>query len=122
MSMYSELLVSALDIDQPSDEEPTTSAALSHLLRRRGRLGGSRWPQKGAEARYGTLVDHLAYDAALIKVVRLLGVDCSAEEFDLPERARTRLEAVLTSRGIPLDEIGAAAGWTERAATEADTL
>jgi hypothetical protein len=122
MSMYSQLLASALDIDLTSDEEPTTSAALSHVLRCRGRLGGSQWSQNGAEARYSTLVDHLAYDAALIKLVRLLGVDCGAEEFDLPEQARTRLERVLTSRGISLDDIGRPARSTERAATEADAL
>jgi hypothetical protein len=122
MSMYSQLLASALDIDQPSEEEPTTSAALSQLLRCRGQLRGGRWPQNGAEARYGTLVDHLAYDAALITVVRLLGVDCRAEEFDPPETARSRLEEVLASRGIPLDEIEPLARSTERSVTEAEAF
>ena len=33
-----------------------------------------------------TLVNHLAYDAALIKLARLLGVVCGAEDYDLPEK------------------------------------
>jgi len=120
--MYSEILGSALDADQASEDEPTTSAALINLLLCRGRLGTNRWPQHGAEASYGTLVDHLDYDAALIKLVRLLGVDCGAEEFDLPEKARARLEGVLADRGIQVDEIGAPANLTEPAKTEAEAL
>jgi hypothetical protein len=103
--MYSQLLASALDIDRPSDEAPTTGAALSDLLRCRGRIGGNQWSRSGAEGRYGTLVNHLAYDAALIKLARLLGVVCGAEDYDLPEKARARLERDLFNRGIPLDEI-----------------
>jgi hypothetical protein len=117
MSMYSQLLASALDIDQPSDEEPTTSAALIDVLRSRVRLGESEGAKDGAQARYGTLVDHLTYDAALIKLARLLGVDCGPEEFDLPEKARARLEEVLSDRGIPVDEIEA-----PKSSTEADAL
>ena len=103
--MYSQLLDSALAIDQASDEEPTTSAVLSHLRQCQARLGGTGWSQNGAEARYDRLVDHLAYDAALINLAWLLGVDCGPEEFDLPEKARARLEEVLAGRGFPLHEI-----------------
>jgi len=105
MSMYSQLLASALDIDQPSDEEPTTGSALSDLLRCRDQLGGSRWPHHKAEGSYVALINNLAYDAALIKLARHLGVECGAEEYDLPAKARARLENVLSSRGVPLDEI-----------------
>lgn len=105
VSMYSQLLASALDLDQPSEGEPTTSAALVHLLRCRGQLTGSLWPQRGKEGSYVNLIGHLAYDVALIRLARLLGLECGAEEFDLPEKARARLEGALSTRGIPLDEI-----------------
>ena len=105
MSMYSQLLASALDIAPPSDGDRASGAALSDLLRCRGRLSGNQSHQNGAEMPYGTLVNHLAYDAALIKLARLLGIVCGAEDYDLPERARARLERDLSVRGIPLDEI-----------------
>jgi hypothetical protein len=120
MSMYSQLLASALAVDEPSDEEPTTSAALSQLRRSRSRLGGSRQARSATETRYDTLVDHLAYDAALIKLAWLLGVDCGAEDYDMPETARARLEKVLSSRGLVWDEIEPPTKETERVATEAD--
>ena len=93
------------DVSMSFDGEPTTSTTLVHLLRCRGQLGRSLWPQSGREGYYVILIDHLAYDAALIRLARLLGVECGAEEFDLPEKARARLEGTLSTRGIPLDEI-----------------
>jgi len=54
---------------------------------------------------YVTVSNHLAYDAALIRLSRLLGVDCGAEEFDQPEKARVRLEGVLSARGISVHEM-----------------
>jgi hypothetical protein len=116
--MYSQLLASALDIDWHSDEERTSGAALSDLLRCRGRLGGNQWSQSGEDGRYGALANHLAYDAALIKLARLLGVACGAEEYDLPEKARARLERALTIRGIPLDEIESPTSSTEPVVTD----
>lgn len=103
--MYSHLLASALAIDETSDDEPTTSAAVDHLRRCRSRFGGSRWSPSRAEGGYVTLINNLAYDAALITVARRMGVDCGAEEYDQPAKARARLEAILAGRGIPLDEI-----------------
>jgi hypothetical protein len=104
VSMYSRLLVSALDLDEPSDGESTTDAALIQLRRCRDHLDGRPRTQGGEES-YGVLIQHLAYDVALIRLARLSGVECDAEEFDLPEKARTRFEAVLAGRGFPLDEI-----------------
>jgi hypothetical protein len=103
--MYSHLLVASLDLDQPSNGEFTADAALIQIRRCRDHLDGSPPPQGGGEGHYGVLIQHLAYDAALIRLARLLGVECDAEEFDLPEKARTRLEAVLAGRGFPLEEI-----------------
>jgi hypothetical protein len=50
-------------------------------------------------------VDQLSYDVALIELVRLLGVECDALEFDRPDKARARLERVLTARGIRLEDL-----------------
>ena len=121
--MYSQLLASALDSDhlvsdeldgdQPVDGEPTAGAALSHLLRCRSQLGVSRESQQKGEGSYVTLANHLAYDAALIQLARLLGVQCSADEYDFPEKARSRLEAFLRGQGIPLDEIEPPTGFAD---------
>ena len=80
---------------------------MSDLLRCRGQCGEIGGTHTKAEGSHVALVNYLAYDAALIKLTRLLGLDCSAEEYDLdlPEKARARLEKVLSSRGIALDEI-----------------
>jgi len=105
MSMYSQLLVAALDIDTPAEVEPTASAALARLLRSRRRLAETQAPHGGAVGAYAVVVDTLAHDVALIALVRLLGVECDVSEFDRPEVARAGLERELSARGISLDEL-----------------
>ena len=66
MSMYSQLLHSALDIREPSEAEVTTLAALARVLRCRDQLSGQVKGQEGVGGTHGAVVNHLAYDVALI--------------------------------------------------------
>ena len=95
MSMYSQLLAAALDTTTPPDDEPSTGAAWARLLRCRSRVGVPD----------ASLVDHLAYDVALVELARLLGVECDASEFDRAEPARARLEGALSAQGVRLDDM-----------------
>lgn len=105
MSMYSDLLLAALAIDEPSEGEPVASSALIDVLRCRRQLQESQWIRAGMERVPDTLTEELAYDVALIKLARLLRIDCDADEFDRPEAGRTRLEVILSARGVSLNEI-----------------
>ncbi len=88
--------------------------ALDRLLRCREELGANVSNERQADQTFVTLVGHLGYDAALIEIVRLLGLPCDASEFDRPDRARARLEGILAGRGIGLAGGGPgllSAGW-----------
>ena len=108
MSMYSQLVASALELDESTDDESTASAVLIELLHSRNQLRKNQ-SQARIDGTSDVLFEQLAYDVALIKMARLSGVECDADEFDRPERGRSRLEAILSSRGVSLDEIEAQA-------------
>ena len=113
--MYSELLVLALDRDRPPDEAPTIDEALVRLRQCRVQRAGTD-PRPSTEGELATLIDDLAYDVALICLARLVGVECGAEEFDLPEKGRARLERALCVRGIDVDATHVPAKASERLA------
>ena len=69
---------------------------------------------------YAALTDQMAYDVALIKLAQRVGIECSASEFDVPERARAMLERTLFARGIPVSGIVHEPVSEDRAATEAE--
>jgi len=106
MSMYSHLLGAALDIVRPPGDEDPTGAALARLLRCRADMSEDRTTGRDGDGTYAALVDNLNYDLALIELARHLGVECDASEFDQPDRARARLEGILSARAIRLDGIG----------------
>jgi hypothetical protein len=105
VSMYSQLLLAALEVEESSEGEPTARRTLVDLLRCRRQLEGGEWIHAGIERVPDTLTKQLAYDVTLIKLARILGIECDADEFDRPETGRTRLEAILSTPGVSLNEI-----------------
>jgi hypothetical protein len=96
--MYSELLGIAMS-DDPDNLQETKGAALARLIESRLRLGSSRTSERHDDV-LATLADQLAYDVALLRLARLVGIDCQLSEFGRPEQARRRIEQLLTTHGI----------------------
>lgn len=106
MSMYTELLGAAFG-HTGSGEETTAGEALAELLRVSGRLGvASELSRTGTGWAPAAVADQLAYDVALLRLSRALGIACEPAAFDPPEPERARLEEALASRGVPLGELG----------------
>ncbi len=102
MSVYSQLLRSALD-QSHAGQGSTTGDVLAQLLERRSQLGSSLSLYTGSDWAPGAIADQLAYDVALIELSRRLGIEVDLAQFGQPQRERARLEQVLKSRGIHLD-------------------
>ena len=105
MSMYTALLEAALSEQRQSSAEPTTGEGLAKLLRCRSRLEVGRSSHTGTGWVPTALADQLAYDVALIRFARQLGIACDVSTFDPPQPARTRLEYELADRGVRLEEL-----------------
>ena len=101
--MYSELLESALDVDEPSESEVTTTAALARVLNSRCRIGTAT--SSPGRSPYDAIVDDLNYDVALICLARHLDIVCHVGDFDQHHAARNRLEQALAEKGIRLEEL-----------------
>ncbi len=104
-SMYTKLIGAALEHPEVGEVPSNTGDALAELLRCRRRMtatlpGGS---QSGWAA--AAVADQVAYDVALIRMARQLGIACDLTEFDPPQHERVRLEQQLELRGIRLDEL-----------------
>jgi len=105
MSMYTELLESALRQPASSKGTTTTGEVLAEVLRCRNRLGSAGEALTGSSWVPGALADELAYDMALIELAGRLGIECDSKEFDKPRFGRSRIEKELASRGVLLDEL-----------------
>jgi hypothetical protein len=104
MSMYTQLLGTALESHSSSPKEATSGQALADLLHSRKRLKeasrhGSNWAS-------AVVADELAYDIALIELARLVGVECEVGEFDQPRDGRAHLEERLEFQGMFLGKLG----------------
>ena len=102
-SLYSDLLDAALRERDQSEGAPSNGEALARLVRYRHEVV---WKQRSTSDRASTtpaLADQMAYDVALIRYARSLGIDCDSEGFGSPQDERQRLERALASRGIPLE-------------------
>lgn len=105
MSMYTELLGAAIGKHLRSGHELTPGEALAELLRCRSQLWRSGSSRTVSGSTLDAVAEQLAYDIAIIELTRRLGVDCTLEGFDPSRHERARLERVLVSHGIPLEEI-----------------
>jgi len=103
VSMYAELLDLALGRPR-ANGEATKGEALAGLMERRAALrsGGSR--EQADDGVSGALADQLAYDSALIRLARQLGITCDPRDFRRPDRGRQQLEEALAARGIVFPE------------------
>ncbi|HXQ61680.1 MAG TPA: hypothetical protein VN796_05055 [Acidimicrobiales bacterium] len=111
--MYTTLLDAAInDLPSPDDEAPAT-AALAKVLLCRSRLGADALLGRHRDGDLTAVADELAYDVALIDLARQLGIPCDASAFDPPQGERRRVEKVLATRGIHLDEFDDHRGPTE---------
>jgi hypothetical protein len=101
-SLYVDLLDAALSERDLSDDAQSSGEALAQLDWYRHEV---IWNQRSPSDRDWTapaLADQMAYDIALIRHARSLGVDCDPDRFGSPEDERKRIERLLASRGIPL--------------------
>ena len=96
--MYVQLMADALD-DQPGSEA-TAGLLLARVNHCRVMLAGRGPGSPGPMVE--TLVDHLAYDVALVRFARVLGIATDIESFRLPNLERARLESAVIERGYQL--------------------
>jgi hypothetical protein len=95
------LLDSALRAREGPGGDPTPSSALAEAVKGRrdldGRAGDTE-PVAPADA----LSVQLAYDVALIRYARCLGIACQPSDFDPPSRGRAHVEREISERGFEL--------------------
>jgi hypothetical protein len=103
--MYVNLLVSALEQQEPDVDEVTKGASLARLLCCRRRLRSATFGPRTTQSPSTAIGDQLAYDVALIRLARQWGVVCQASEFDQPQWRRNQLEETLASKGVHLDDL-----------------
>jgi hypothetical protein len=104
MSMYTQLLEFALRERDQNDSRPASGVALADLARcRSGLLVDVVAPGDSAMSE---VADQLAYDVALVRMARSLGIDWDLGRFNQPLRERHTLERALAVRGIPLRDRG----------------
>ncbi len=101
-SVYLELLRVALEDRVRADGVPSARTAMAELIRCRRR---TQWNQPGPEEPDWAVVaiaDQVAYDIALIRYARCVGVDCELDRFSQPAEERRRIETALAARGLVL--------------------
>jgi hypothetical protein len=103
MSMYSQLLDAAFDAGAP-DVGGSRTAHLSDLLvcrtQRQDKVRVKGQNAVGPSA----LASQVAYDLALIRLARSVGLPCQPDDFSQPELQRRQLHQALASQGIHLNE------------------
>lgn len=101
MSMYTQLLGSALEQRDRADIAPAPGDALAQLSRSRARLRSGR-PGSESPTAFEAVADSLDYDVALIVLARGLDIEFAIDRFDDGERHL--LEVALALRGIGVDQ------------------
>jgi hypothetical protein len=103
VSLYVELLNAALSEREQCERVPCADEALAELVRCRRQVVRREGPQADRGSATTALAEQVAYDIALARFARCVGVDCDPHRFGWPHDERKRTESVLVSRGIPLD-------------------
>jgi hypothetical protein len=104
-SIYVELIEAALSEREQLEPVPSASEALAQLVGCRRKVIWSESPQIDQGWAISALADQVAYDIALIRYARCIGIDCDPRHFGFPGAERRQIERMLASRGIPLDPL-----------------
>jgi len=106
MSMYADILDKAF-ARRPGRRSPTSvSEAILELFECRSRLSSAHPTVRLRGGWAATAVaNQVAYDVALIRLARCLGIACHPGAFDLPELRRKELDRQLAARGVHLDQM-----------------
>jgi len=102
MSMYTQLLSAAIGQDPPEAADATERGAVDEVLQCRAELE-SVPPSTDSDAVSAVLALEVAYDVALLRLARLVGVESDPDRFEQPQLERARVEGALRSRGISLE-------------------
>jgi hypothetical protein len=103
MSMYTQLLGAALGDRLPFVAEPTRTAAVDEVRRCRHDLGARMPEDMTSDSVPVVLALQVGYDAALIELAAMMGIDSGPGRFEPPQRERERLETALGDLGIDLE-------------------
>jgi hypothetical protein len=99
VSIYSQLLVAAMDSEARADRPADGGQLEADLARCRARLPHGEYAPEPTGGVTGAVADQLAYDLALLALCRHAGVTFDIAEFDRPATARYRLENALCEGG-----------------------
>ena len=107
MSMYSELLVAALQVAPGPSEalegqrlEDALGLELAECRRRLAARGPQRQELQGKNDAPVEIALELDYDLALIRLCKVHGIACDARRFTRPSPERRRLEEELSGAGV----------------------
>lgn len=101
-SLYCSLLAAALGVRDRSGQ-PNPSEALADVVQAGGQvMMGTPIRGGGSSAAVGALSNQIAYDVALIRYARCLGIAYGPSDFDLPARGRRIIKCGVAERGVVL--------------------
>ncbi len=100
-SLYCSLLAAALSLRDRAGQ-PILSEALGDVVQARGHATMGGRIGRGGSSVADALSDQIAYDVALIRYARCLGISCRPSEFDPPSRGRRIIERWISERGAAL--------------------
>jgi hypothetical protein len=100
-SLYCSLLGAALSRRELSGQ-PNPSEALGDVVQARTRAMAGGSISAGGASAVEALSDQIAYDVALIRFARCLGITFGPSDFDPPTRGRRVLEQGVADRGVIL--------------------
>ncbi len=86
MTMYTQLLGSALDERGDTDSAPDIGEFISDFVRCRTRLHAGLTSTEESQPELLAVTNELAYDVALVRLARHLGIDCEVDWFERPLR------------------------------------
>jgi hypothetical protein len=107
MSMYTQLLDTALARRVPVDACPTTRSAVEEVLECRAELDRGGPSDDAPDIVPVVLAQQIGYDVALLQLARVVGIVTDPSRFEQPLKERQRLEHLFRDLGINLEEAAA---------------
>ena len=100
MPIYTELLEAALEQQPRTGADGSTGKLVAELITCRDRLDRQASSRRVPGQVSAAVADELAYDIALVKLCRRVGIPTDPHAFDPPGPARRALEHALAERGV----------------------